>query len=67
VRDIESGKVRATRELFRVDQDHIPRANDRRRPQRTTPTRRVAPLCIQLGYPPSFRVTPARMRIIIPP
>jgi hypothetical protein len=36
-------------------------------PQRTTPTRRVAPLCIQLGYPPSFRVTPARMRIIIPP
>jgi hypothetical protein len=24
-------------------------------------------LFIQLGYPPSFRVTPARVRIIIPP
>jgi hypothetical protein len=31
VRDIESGKVRATRELFGVDQDHIPRANGCRR------------------------------------
>ena len=30
-RDIERGTVRATRELFGVDQDHIPRANGCRR------------------------------------
>src|ERR1700730_2728824 len=65
VRDIESGKVRATRELFRVDQDHREQMVAAASANNANSASRA--FVYPIRYPPSFRVTPARMRIIIPP